>query len=154
MANTRLFDSWQIGMDLPAPFDRAIDGGVRYSTKEEDCSCYNKATRGKKATLFVLRAVLNLMRGGLNDGNIAAFYCMEYTKAYQGKEMDCVIIYNPKNGRFKEGIIATPELGTAFSMEMKDQHMAVPLPVLAGQNTGEISRTSGLCQHRGRRSAF
>ena len=120
MANTRLFDSWQIGMDLPAPFDRAIDGGVRYSTKEEDCSCYNKATRGKKATLFpvVLRAVLNLMRGGLNDGNIAAFYCMEYTKAYQGKEMDCVIIYNPKNGRFKEGIIATPELGTAFSMEM------------------------------------
>lgn len=139
MANTRLFDSWQIGMDLPAPFDRAIDGGVRYSTKEEDCSCYNKATRGKKATLFpvVLRAVLNLMRGGLNDGNIAAFYCMEYTKAYQGKEMDCVIIYNPKNGRFKEGIIATPELGTAFSMEMKDQHMAVPLPVLAGQNTGE-----------------
>lgn len=28
MANTRLFDSWQIGMDLPAPFDRAIDGGV------------------------------------------------------------------------------------------------------------------------------
>lgn len=26
MANTRLFDSWQIGMDLPAPFDRAIDG--------------------------------------------------------------------------------------------------------------------------------
>lgn len=139
MANTRLFDSWQIGMDLPVPFDRAIDGGVRYSTKEEDCSCYNKATRGKKATLFpvVLRAVLNLMRGGLNDGNIAAFYCMEYTKAYQGKEMDCVIIYNPKNGRFKEGIIATPELGTAFSMEMKDQHMAVPLPVLAGQNTGE-----------------
>ena len=87
MANTRLFDNWQIGMDLPAPFDRAIDGGVRYSTKEEDCSCYNKATRGKKATLFpvVLRAVLNLMRGGLNDGNIAAFYCMEYTKAYQGK---------------------------------------------------------------------
>lgn len=70
MANTRLFDSWQIGMDLPAPFDRAIDGCVRYSTKEEDCSCYNKATRGKKATLFpvVLRAVLNLMRGGLNDG--------------------------------------------------------------------------------------
>lgn len=48
MANTRLFDSWQIGMDLPAPFDRAIDGGVRYSTKEEDCSCYNKAIRGKK----------------------------------------------------------------------------------------------------------
>lgn len=150
MANTRLFDSWQIGMDLPARFDRAIDGGVRYSTKEEDCSCYNKATKGKKATLFpvVLRAVLNLMRGGLADGNIAAgaqlaadrqaaFYCMEYTKAYQGKEMDCVIIYNPKNGRFKEGIIATPELGTAFSMEMKDQHMAVPLPVLAGQNTGE-----------------
>lgn len=96
----------------------------------------------------MLRAVLNLMRGGLADGNIAAgaqlaadrqaaFYCMEYTKAYQGKEMDCVIIYNPKNGRFKEGIIATPELGTAFSMEMKDQHMAVPLPVLAGQNTGE-----------------
>ena len=77
----------------------------------------------------MLRAVLNLMRGGLNDGNIAAFYCMEYTKAYQGKEMDCVIIYNPKNGRFKEGIIATPE--------MKDLHMAVPLPVLAGQNTGE-----------------
>ena len=31
MANTRLFDSWQIGMDLPAPFDRAIDGGVRYA---------------------------------------------------------------------------------------------------------------------------
>lgn len=29
MANTRLFDSWQIGMDLPAPFDRAIDGGKR-----------------------------------------------------------------------------------------------------------------------------
>lgn len=85
----------------------------------------------------MLRAVLNLMRGGLADGNIAAFYCLEYTKAYQGKEMDCVIIYNPKNGRFKEGIIATPELGTAFSMEMKDQHMAVPLPVLAGQNTGE-----------------
>lgn len=48
MANTRLFDSWQIGMDLPAPFDRPIDGGVRYSTKEEDCSCYNKAIRGKK----------------------------------------------------------------------------------------------------------
>lgn len=91
MANTRLFDSWQIGMDLPAPFDRAIDGGVRYSTKEEDCSCYNKATRGKKATLFpvVLRAVLNLMRGGLNDGNIAAFYCMEYTKAYQEKNGLC-----------------------------------------------------------------
>lgn len=51
MANTRLFDSWQIGMDLPAPFDRAIDGGVRYSTKEEDCSCYNKAIRGKSNTL-------------------------------------------------------------------------------------------------------
>ena len=45
----------------------------------------------------MLRAVLNLMRGGLADGNIAAgaqlaadrqaaFYCMEYTKAYQGKE--------------------------------------------------------------------
>ena len=45
MANTRLFDSWQIGMDLPAPFDRAIDGGVRYSTKEEDCSCYNTLSR-------------------------------------------------------------------------------------------------------------
>ena len=44
----------------------------------------------------MLRAVLNLMRGGLADGSIAAgaqlaadrqaaFYCMEYTKAYQGK---------------------------------------------------------------------
>ena len=43
MANTRLFDSWQIGMDLPAPFDRAIDGGVRYSTKEEDCSKREKS---------------------------------------------------------------------------------------------------------------
>ncbi|MFR0985269.1 MAG: hypothetical protein ACLSFZ_00685 [Frisingicoccus sp.] len=150
MANTRLFDSWQIGMDLPVPFDRAIDGGVRYSTKEEDCSCHNRATRGKKATLFpvVLRAMLNLMWGGQVDGNIAAgaqlaagrqaaFYCMEYTKAYQGKEMDCVIVYNPKNGRFKEGIIATPELEAAFPMEMKDQRMAAPLPVLAGQNTGE-----------------
>lgn len=52
MANTRLFDSCQIGMDLPAPFDRAIDGGVRYSTKEEDCSCYNKAIRGKKQHSF------------------------------------------------------------------------------------------------------
>lgn len=52
MANTRLFDSWQIGMDLPAPFDRAIDGGVRYSTKEEDCSCYNKAIRGTKQHSF------------------------------------------------------------------------------------------------------
>ena len=61
----------------------------------------------------MLRAVLNLMRGGLADGNIAAgaqlaadrqaaFYGMEYTKEYQGKEMDCVIIYNSKNGRFKE----------------------------------------------------
>ena len=82
MANTRLFDSWQIGMDLPAPFDRAIDGGVRYSTKEEDCSCYNKATRGKKATLFpvVLRAVLNLMRGVMKHVHIATFYCMSYTK--------------------------------------------------------------------------
>lgn len=58
-------------------------------------------------------------------------------ESISGKKMDCVIIYNPKNGRFKEGIIATPELGTAFSMEMKDLHMAVPLPVLAGQNTGE-----------------
>lgn len=53
MANTRLFDSWQIGMDLPAPFDRAIDGGVRYSTKEEDCSCYNKATRGKSGIQII-----------------------------------------------------------------------------------------------------
>ena len=101
MANTRLFDSWQIGMDLPAPFDRAIDGGVRYSTKEEDCSCYNKATRGKKATLFpvVLRAVLNLMRGGLNDGNIAAFYCISFT--FRGSIMDtrwlrkCLICQEP-----------------------------------------------------------
>lgn len=56
MANTRLFDSWQIGMDLPAPFDRAIDGGVRYSTKEEDCSCYNKATRGEKSNTLSRRA--------------------------------------------------------------------------------------------------
>lgn len=53
MANTRLFDSWQIGMDLPAPFDRAIDGGVRYSTKEEDCSCYNKAIRGNEYSCAV-----------------------------------------------------------------------------------------------------
>ena len=153
MANTRLFDSWQIGMDLPAPFDRAIDGGVRYSTKEEDCSCYNKATRGKKATLFpvVLRAVLNLMRGGLNDGNIAAFYCMEYTKAYQGKEMDCVIIYNPKNGRFKEGIIATPEL---FDGNEGSAHGSSSAGSCRAEHRGEIGRTSGLCQHRGIRSAF
>lgn len=123
MANTRLFDSWQIGMDLPAPFDRAIDGGVRYSTKEEDCSCYNKATRGKKATLFpvVLRAVLNLMRGGLNDGNIAAFYCMEYTKAYQGKEMDT----QRKIASVLRNLDEIIELNSAINNNLEQQAQAI-----------------------------
>ena len=64
MANTRLFDSWQIQKELPAPFDMALANRPRYSTKEEDCSIHNRITRGKKATLFpvVLRALLNLIR--------------------------------------------------------------------------------------------
>ena len=52
MANTRLFDSWQIGMDMPATFGQGDRWSVRYSTKEEDCSCYNKAIRGKKQHSF------------------------------------------------------------------------------------------------------
>lgn len=87
-----------------APFDRAIDGGVRYSTKEEDCSCYNKATRGKKATLFpvVLRAVLNLMRGGTERWKHRCVLLYGVHESISGKEMDCVIIYNQKTGGSKE----------------------------------------------------
>ena len=116
MANTRLFDSWQIQKELPAPFDMALANRPRYSTKEEDCSIHNRITRGKKATLFpvVLRALLNLIREG--DGKHlaagmqvqkgqTAFYCMEYHCKAANGEYDCAVVYNPKNGRIKERIL-------------------------------------------------
>lgn len=106
MANTRLFDSWQIQKELPAPFDMALANRPRYSTKEEDCSIHNRITRGKKATLFpvVLRALLNLIREGDGEHLAAgmqvqkgqtAFYCMEYHCKAANGEYDCAVCRLP-----------------------------------------------------------
>ena len=52
MANTRLFDSWQIGMDLPAPFDRAIDGACGIQRRKRTVPATTRRQEGKKQHSF------------------------------------------------------------------------------------------------------
>lgn len=148
MANTRLFDSWQIQKELPAPFDMALANRPRYSTKEEDCSIHNRITRGKKATLFpvVLRALLNLIREG--DGKHlaagmqvqkgqTAFYCMEYHCKAANGEYDCAVVYNPKNGRIKERILCGSDGLENPSEDMHAAHTSPPFQITDSECTGE-----------------
>lgn len=149
MANTRLFDSWQIKKELPAPFDLIIGNRARYSTKEEDCSIYNRITRGKKATLFptVLRAILNLLREGdgkhlaagmqLQKDGRTVFYCMEYHCRLKNTECDCVLVYNPKSGRVKEGILSTSGGLKSPPAEIHTMHLSAPFQITESRSTGE-----------------
>ena len=148
MANTRLFDSWQIQKELPAPFDRALANRPRYSTKEEDCSIHNRITRGKKATLFpvVLRALLNLIREGDGEHLAAgmqvqkgqtAFYCMEYHCKAANGEYDCAVVYNPKNGRIKERILCGSDGLENPSEDMHTAHTSPPFQITDSECTGE-----------------
>ena len=152
MAVTRLFDSWQIKKDLPFPFNKEVEkqGQARYSTKVEYCSRYNQAHSGKKATLFpaVLKAMLNLMQADqivgstaagiqLVSGGSAAFYCMEYSKEYDDREYDCALVYNPQNGRIKEGVVCGEDYLARETFTMTDQQMAMGFPVSESESTGE-----------------
>lgn len=125
VAVTKLFDTWQVEGQLPEPFQEEIKkaGGVKYTTNEAFCSMHNHLSRGRKATLYpaVLQAILQLLRAEEGENCIAAgiqlekegettFFCLEYEK----QEGRCYIAYNPKNGRFSEGIFMQPGLTRAL----------------------------------------
>lgn len=125
MAETKLFENWQIQEELPSPFKREVESrnGIRYSTDAADCSIYNLLTRGKKATLYpaVLYAILMLIQAEngmdyvaagmqLNQQEGVQYYCLEYDMP----EGRCAVVYNPKNGKLQGGILFEPELLTVL----------------------------------------
>lgn len=136
MAETKLFENWQINEDLPWPFDIEVRkrGGKRYSLNEEDCSIHNEVGRGKKATLYpaVLWALLALCRSGRAGEDIAAgiqrgayqevmYYCIEYDMP-DGR---AALVYNPQNGMFTGGILSERECLNAIPDIQKHKHNGV-----------------------------
>lgn len=134
MAENVLFDAWTMAEELPQPLKKIVEksGGRNMSIKEEDCSCYNTAPRGRNAKLHppTLRAVFQLALILNGDGAGAAgvqvngeqnvrYFCMEYEKG-TGR---CAVVYNPVNGAF---------LGCRIENGFKRLQ-----PVRRGSNAGE-----------------
>ncbi|MCD7883546.1 MAG: hypothetical protein LUI87_07555 [Lachnospiraceae bacterium] len=130
--STMLFESWQMKESFPNYIADALkrENARPYSTRPEDCSAYNKAATGRKATLYphVLKALERLIQGEKGADSIAAgvqvgnndeyqYYCMEYSKGPDQKEL---LVYNPVNGRFHAGLLNLPELTFAVDTVKED----------------------------------
>lgn len=110
MAKTLFFSNWQFKAELPALFEQALNdtGRTKVSERAEDCSVFNRQSRGKQAALcaVVLKAVCTLakLRAGTKEGaagyqadakgNIL-YYCLEYPR----HSCTYLVVYNPNNGR-------------------------------------------------------
>jgi len=74
--STMLFESWQLKESFPLYIADALkrEKARSYSTRPEDCSVYNKAATGRKATLYphVLKALEMLIQGEKGADSIAA----------------------------------------------------------------------------------